>query len=325
MHHHDHSHSIVQQGHLGKIYIFSILLNLVFVVTEAGVGFFADSLGLLSDAGHNLGDVFSLLLAFIGMKLATTRSTRRFTYGYRKSSVLISLLNAIILLVAVGAIIIESIHKFSCPAQVNGDAVAWTAGVGIIINGLTAWLLSRQSDHDINTRGAFLHMMADTLVSIGVLASGVAISITGYTVIDPIVSLVIAIIILATTWRLLSESLRMSIDAVPEHINIDEVKALIEGIDGITNVHHLHIWPISTTEIALTAHIRQEFKDPQDNQNHQNHQNIQNPQNPQATDSIRELKHRLSEIGITHSTIEIETEECQCGDCGYSPKNVEQI
>ena len=306
---------------MGRIYVFSMLLNMAFVLVEAGMGFFADSLGLLSDAGHNLGDVFSLLLAFIAMKLAATHSTKRFTYGYRKSSVLISLLNAIILLVAVGAIIIESIHKFCNPEPVDGNVVAWTAGIGIVINGLTAWLLSRQSEHDINTRGAFLHMMADTLVSVGVLVSGIIISLTGYTVIDPLISLVIAVIILITTWQLLSESIRMSIDAVPGHIDIDEVRKVMESIEGVSNVHHLHIWPISTTEIALTAHIRQEiksssvqeFKNPQNIQNPQDHQNPQNHQN----NSIQELKRRLSEIGITHSTIEIETEECQCGDCGY--------
>lgn len=274
-----------------------MILNIVFVLVEAGMGFFADSLGLLSDAGHNLGDVFSLLLAFFAFKLATTHSTKRFTYGYRKSSVLISLLNAIMLLVAVGAIIIESIHKFRNPAPVNGDIVAWTAGIGIIINGITAWLLSRQSKHDINTRGAFLHMLADTLVSVGVLVSGIIIAFTGLTVIDPVVSLIIAIIILFTTWNLLSESLRMSIDAVPEKIDIDEVKKVMESVEGISNVHHLHIWPISTTEIALTAHI--------------------NSENNIHDTNIKEIKHKLSQIGITHSTIEIETNECQCGDCGY--------
>ena len=228
-HHHDHTahHHEHQITSLNGIYILAIALNALYVVIEAGIGFWSNSLGLLSDAGHNLSDVFSLMLAMVAFKLSTSRSTRKFTYGFRKSSVLISLLNAIILLVAIGAIVIESIHKFREPMPVNGTAVSWTAGIGIIVNGLTAWLLMKQQKHDINTRGAFLHMAADTLVSAGVVVSGIVIALTGYSIIDPIVSLVIAAIILISTWKLLAESLRMSIDAVPEQ----------------------------TTEIALTAHV----------------------------------------------------------------------
>ncbi|MBQ5415848.1 MAG: cation transporter, partial [Bacteroidales bacterium] len=246
-HHHDHSH-VGQLESLNGVYIFSIVLNLVFVAVEVTMGFFSNSLGLISDAGHNLGDVFSLLLAMIAFKLSMSHSTRRYTYGYKKSSVLISLLNAIILLVAVGAIIIESIHKFSNldTLSVNGAAVSWTAGVGILVNGLTAWLLSRNSKHDINTRGAFLHMLADTLVSVGVVISGIVISLTGWNVIDPIVSLIIAAVILVSTWELLSESLRLSIDAVPEGIDPDQVKEAICECEGVSSVHHVHIWPIST-------------------------------------------------------------------------------
>ena len=169
----------------------------------------------MSDAGHNLGDVFSLLLALIAFKLSATKPNERFTYGYRKGSVLISLLNAIILLVAVGAILLESIHKFANPAPVDGSAIAWTAAAGIVVNGFTAYLLMRHQKNDINTRGAFLHMAADTLVSVGVVISGIVISLTGWTVIDPIVSIIIAVVILVSTWQLLSESVRMSIDAVP--------------------------------------------------------------------------------------------------------------
>ena len=289
-HHHHHSHEITS---LSGIYYLSIALNLAFVCVEAGVGFWSDSLGLLSDAGHNLSDVFSLILALIAFKLAASHSSKRFTYGYKKSSVLISLLNAVILLVAVGAIIIESIHKFSEPAPVNGGAIAWTAGVGIIINGLTAILLMREQKHDINTRGAFLHMAADTLVSVGVLISGIVISITGWTVIDPIISLVIAAVILASTWELLSESLRMSIDAVPESIDIDEIGELIASRDGVRSQHHLHIWPISTTETALTVHVVVD--------------------DITRSDDIRhDIRHHLAEEGISHATIEVETPDCKC-------------
>ena len=289
-HHHHHEHRITS---LNGIYITAIVLNLSYVIIEAGIGFWSNSLGLLSDAGHNLSDVFSLLLAMIAFKLSSTRSTRRFTYGYRKSSVLISLLNAIILLIAIGAIIIESIHKFRYPAEVNGSAISWTAGIGILVNGFTAWLLMRQQKHDINTRGAFLHMAADTLVSAGVVVSGIVISLTGFSIIDPVVSLIIAAIILVSTWKLLAESLRMSIDAVPEQIDIDAVQKMMSSVPGVTDVHHLHIWPISTTEIALTAHVVIDDL-------------------PKMEEVKGSLKHRLHDAGISHSTLEMETRASHC-------------
>lgn len=290
MEHHHHEHRITS---LNGIYITAIVLNLSYVIIEAGIGFWSNSLGLLSDAGHNLSDVFSLLLAMIAFKLSSTRSTRRFTYGYRKSSVLISLLNAIILLIAIGAIIIESIHKFRYPAEVNGSAISWTAGIGILVNGFTAWLLMRQQKHDINTRGAFLHMAADTLVSAGVVVSGIVISLTGFSIIDPVVSLIIAAIILVSTWKLLAESLRMSIDAVPEQIDIDAVQKMMSSVPGVTDVHHLHIWPISTTEIALTAHVVIDDL-------------------PKMEEVKSAAKHRLHDAGISHSTLEMETRTSHC-------------
>ena len=237
-HHHHHSHAIEK---LSTIYIVAVALNLLFVIVEAVAGFVGNSLGLLSDAGHNLSDVFSLLLAMIALKLASSHATKRFTYGHRKASVLISLLNAIILLVAVGAIIVESIDKFLNPTDVNGSLIIWTATVGIVINGITAWVLSRQNQHDINTRGAFLHMLADTLVSVGVVVSGIVIKYTGWSIIDPIIGIVIAIVILVSTWSLLAESLRMSTDAVPEGIDPDDVLNQIQAQKGVLNVHHLHI------------------------------------------------------------------------------------
>lgn len=301
-HHHDHEH-VHQITSLNSVYIISIVLNLLFVFVEAGVGFWSNSLGLLSDAGHNLSDVFSLLLAMLAFKLSTSHSTKRFTYGYRKSSVLISLLNAIILLVAVGAILIESIHKFSniSSLQVNGAAISWTAAIGIVVNGVTAYLLMRNQKHDINTRGAFLHMLADTLVSVGVVISGIVISATGWSIIDPIISLVIAAIILISTWDLLSESLKLSIDAVPENIDPDEIIDMMSKEDGVLNVHHVHIWPISTTEVALTAHVV--IKDLN-----------------QMETITEDMKHKLYDKGIHHTTLEMETksshcQEHECEDC----------
>ena len=294
-HHHHHAHEV--SADLGGIYVLSIILNLGFVLVEAGVGLKFGSLGLLSDAGHNLSDVFSLILAMIAFRLAATHSTKKYTYGYRKSSVLISLLNAIILLVAVGAIIIESIHKFANPAEINGAAISWTAGIGILVNGLTTILLMRHQKHDINTRGAFLHMAADTLVSIGVVISGLVIMWTGWSVIDPIISLVIAGIILVSTWSLLRESLRMSIDAVPESVDVDEIQEILESADGVRSMHHMHIWPVSTTETALTAHLVVDDLS-------------------RSGEIRRSLKEKLAEEGIRHCTLEIELEgECNEQSC----------
>ncbi len=270
-----------------------MVLNLAFVVVEAVAGFVGNSLGLLSDAGHNLSDVFSLLLAMVALKLASSHATKRFTYGRRKASVLISLLNAIILLVAVGGIIVESIDKFFHPAAVDGTLIVWTATVGIVINGVTAWVLSRQNQHDINTRGAFLHMLADTLVSVGVVVSGVVIKYTGWTVVDPIIGLVIAVVILVSTWELLSESLRMSTDAVPEGYDVDDINLRLSALEGVQGVHHLHIWAISTTETALTCHIVIADAGLLD----------------EVTDRAKEL---LDSIGIHHSTLELETHSSHC-------------
>lgn len=289
-HHHHHAHAIEK---LSTIYIVAVALNLAFVIVEAVAGFIGNSIGLLSDAGHNLSDVFSLVLAMIALKLASSHATKRFTYGHRKASVLISLLNAIILLVAVGAIIVESVEKFFNPTEVNGSLIIWTATVGIVINGLTAWALSRQQKHDINTRGAFLHMLADTLVSIGVVVSGVVINLTGWTFVDPIIGLVIAVVILVSTWELLSESLRMSTDAVPEGFDVDEIAKKIESQEGVLNVHHVHIWAISTTETALTCHIVI-------------------PEATMLEEVTDRVKHLLDELGIHHSTLELETTSSHC-------------
>ena len=297
-HHHHHHHHIEVGSDTTRLFVFCILLNLLFVGVEAGVGLWQHSLSLLSDAGHNLSDVFSLVLVLIALRLSKVKSNRHFTYGYKKSTVLISLLNAIILLIAVGAIIIESIHKFTEPAEVNGAVISWTAGAGIIINGLTALLLMRSQKSDLNVRGAYLHMVADTLVSVGVVISGIVISVTGWNVIDPIVSLLIAIVILFSTWNLLADSLRLSLDGLPEGINLDEIDEKLKSDNHVIDVHHVHVWAISTTENALTAHI--------------------------VIDDIgymEEVKERLKTIldhhHIAHSTLEFETREshCHAHDC----------
>ena len=299
-HHHAHHHEHVGQlTSLNGIFIFSIVINLLFVGIEALVGLLENSLSLLSDAGHNLSDVFSLLLVLVAFQLAKVKSNKFFTYGYKKSTVLISLLNAIILLVAVGAIVIESIHKFYEPAEINGAAVSWTAGVGILINGLTAFLLMKGQKNDLNVRGAFLHMAADTLVSVGVVISGFIITFTGWTVVDPIVSLVIAFVILVSTWQLLSGSLRLSLDGIPEGVSLDQVEKALEDNEHVQDVHHVHVWAISTTDNALTAHIVVDSIDQMEQVKHA-------------------VRHQLQDLGIGHSTLEFETAdtECSCHQCG---------
>ena len=245
-HEHHHDHHGHHHGHASKltslngIFVFSIVLNLLYVIIEALVGFWQNSLSLLSDAGHNLSDVFSLLLVLIAFQLAKVHANKQYTYGYKKSTVLISLVNAILLLVAIGGILIESYHKFYEPAEINGAVVSWTAGVGIFINGLTVVLLMKGQKNDMNVRGAFLHMVADTLVSVGVVISGIIISFTGWYVIDPIVSIIIAIVILISTWELLTGSLRLLVDGIPEGVDWEKVEAPCEGGASYPYLGHQH-------------------------------------------------------------------------------------
>lgn len=290
--HHEHHHAI---SSLNSIFIACIVINLAFVFIEAGVGFIYNSLGLLSDAGHNLSDVFSLLLSLFAFRMSQYHSNRHFTYGYKKSTVLVSLVNAIILLIAVGAIVIESFYKLKHPEATSGEAISWTAGIGILVNGITAWLLMKNQKHDLNVRGAFLHMVMDTLVSVGVVISGIIIIYTGFTIIDTIISLVIAAIILLSTWRLLKESLFLSLDAVPENIDIKTIEQILTQAPGIEGWHHLHIWAVSTTENAATVHIV--------------------ISNLLQMEEIKwNLKNELRKKGIQHTTIECETPDSLCKD-----------
>jgi cobalt-zinc-cadmium efflux system protein len=275
------------------------VLNLLFVGIEAGVGVFSHSMSLLSDAGHNLSDVFSLLLVLVAFRLARVHSSHHFTYGLKKSTVLISLLNAILLLVAVGAIYIESIHKLFNTVDVDGVMVSWTAFACIVINGFTALLLMRGGKSDLNVRGAFLHMLADTLVSVGVVVSGVVITYTGWNIVDPLVSIVIATIILWQTWGVLRESIVLSVDGTPAGIDAEDVGYKMSQVAHVTDIHHLHIWAISTTSNALTAHVAIDSL--------------------QCMEAVREeLKHLLAECGISHCTLEFETADTHCHEdcCG---------
>lgn len=294
-HHHHHHHHHAAPAAISKIFVAAIVLNLLFVVVEAVVGIRQSSLSLLSDAGHNLSDVFSLLLVLIGFGLAAMPATKRFTYGYRKSTVLISLVNAVILLVAVGVIVAEAIQKLRDPAPVNGAAISWTAAIGILINGATVYMLHRGQKADLNVRGAFLHMIADTLVSVGVVVSGIVIYYTGYTIIDPLISLVIAVVILFATWDLLRDSVRELIDGIPDGVDIDELSHHMTEIEHVAGVHHMHVWAVSTTENALTAHVVIDELD--------------------AMPAVKQaLKDELREHGIAHTTLEFELPSEHCCD-----------
>ena len=234
------------------------------------------------------------MLAF---RLAQAQATPRYTYGYKKSTVLISLLNSLILLIAVGVIVAESIGRMLHPEAVTGDAIAWTAGVGVLVNGFTAWLFMRDKGRDLNVRGAFLHMAADTLVSIGVVVSGIAMSFTGWYIIDPVISLVIVGVILASTWHLLSQSLRLSLDGIPEGVDPERIMNEIKSVAGVEDIHHLHIWAISTSEVAMTAHVVIDDIAKMEQIKH-------------------EIHYRMSQDGISHSTLEFEHHGETCDSPG---------
>lgn len=294
-HHHSHSHIITDNTRLTKAFLWGIGLNVAYVVIETVFGFLYNSMGLLSDAGHNLSDVAALVLSLVAIRLAMKKTTSQFTYGYKKSTILISLLNAVILFVAVGLIIGESIEKLITPQVVDGLGVALIAGVGVIVNGATMLFFRKDQEGDLNVKGAYLHMLADALVSVGVVVSGIIIHCTNWYIIDPIVGLIVAAVIIVSAWELLRESLRLAVDAVPAGISIDEIrKAMMENPD-VTDVHHIHIWALSTTENALTAHIK-------------------------VKDILKEeeiktsLKAVLAQQNIPHSTLEFELPTTPCPD-----------
>lgn len=249
---HGHQHALV---HFDRAFAIGIGLNLLYVALEAVFGFLAGSLALLADAGHNFSDVLGLALAWGAAWLSRRPPTRHRTYGYQRSSILASLTNAVLLLVAVGAIAVEAIRRLIEPQPVHSGTILWVAAVGVVVNAGTAWLFLSGRKGDINIRGAFLHMAADAGVTVGVIVAALLIRATGWQWLDPVVSLAIALVILVGTWGLLRDSVNLSLDAVPEGINPHEVERYLAGQPGVSQVHDLHIWAMSTTETALTAHL----------------------------------------------------------------------
>lgn len=286
-HHHHHS---VEAANINRAFWIGIILNTAFVVIEFIAGFIYNSLALLSDAGHNLSDVASLGLSLFAFKLAKAKSNERFTYGYHKGTILASLANAVILLIAVGSIGWEAIQRFQHPEETKGTVISIVAAIGIVINAASALLFFRNKEKDLNIKGAYLHLATDALVSLGVVIAGVLITYTGIRWIDPLISLLIMAVVIYGTWSLLVESLKLSLDAVPEQIQMDEIKELALKIPGIKNIQHIHVWAMSTTKIAMTAHVVVDEKTPMEQ--------IQSIKN--------ELKHQLEHQGIQHVTIETE-------------------
>ncbi len=287
-HHHHHSHTHPPPD-FGAAFAIGVTLNLGFVVTEAVFGLIAGSLGLLADAGHNLADVFSLLLAWSALWLSRRPPTRRRTYGFRRSSVLAAVINAVVLLIAVGAIALEAVQRLHEPQPVLTGLTMAVAGIGVVINLATAMLFRAGANGDVNLRGAFLHMAADAAISFGVVLAAFGIQLSGWLWLDPAIGLVIALVITIGTWNLLRESMNLALDAVPVGINPHEVERYLLELPGVTEVHDLHIWAISTTETALTVHLLR-------------------PGCPIDDAFISQLAHDLANrFNIAHPTVQIES------------------
>lgn len=299
---HSHNHTeLYNRESVHRALIIGITLNIGFVIVETAAGLWQDSLALLADAGHNLSDVASLALALLAFKLAQAKPNKYFTYGYRKTTILIALLNAVILLFAIGIIGYEAVKRMSHPEPMEGEIIAVTAGIGILINGFTAYLFLKDKDKDLNIKGAYLHMAADALVSLGVVISGIIIMKTGWNWLDPVISIVIMVVILFSTWGLLRESLRLSLDAVPKDINLEEVKRTALKINGIIDIHHIHVWAMSTTQNALTAHLV-----------------VSSKMNVSEAETIKNgLRKELAGMRIDHCTLELESqnENCDAKEC----------
>ncbi len=256
-HGHSHAHGVPVDATTATLRLFAIGIgiNLAFVLIEAGFGWWADSLALIADAGHNFGDVIGLALAWGAAVLGSRRASERFTYGLGGSTILAALANSMLLLIAVGGIVYAAVQRLITPAAVDDTIVIWVAAVGIVVNGATAMLFLSRRGEDLNVRGAYLHMVADAAVSAAVVVAGLVIRYTGITWIDPVMGLIVAIVILVGTWGLMRDSMRLALAAVPEHIDADAVRGYLEGLPGVDAVHDLHIWAMSTSENALTAHL----------------------------------------------------------------------
>jgi cobalt-zinc-cadmium efflux system protein len=303
-----HDHSAHDHGHahapadFGVAFAAATLLNLALVAAQVIYGLSANSIALLADAGHNFGDALGLLLAWGAHAMARWAPTERYTYGFRSASILSALINAVMLLVATGAIAWEAIRRLSDPGEVAGVTVMVVAGIGVLVNALSAGLLAAGSKGDLNVRGAFLHLAADAGVSVGVVIAGALILFLGWTWIDPVMSLIVSAVIVWGTWGLLRESFQLSMDAVPSDIEPAQVRAYLEKLPGVASIHHLHIWAMSTTENALTCHLVMPGG---------------HPGNAFIAAACRDLAHRFA---IRHPTFQIELGDG--ADCPLAPARI---
>ncbi|MUP39604.1 MULTISPECIES: cation diffusion facilitator family transporter [Labilibaculum] len=295
---HNHSHTHSHKSNYNKAFSIGVSLNILFVLVEVFYGLIANSSALLADAGHNASDVLSLIFAWFAIWLATKKPKGRFTYGFKKTTILISVLNAFLLFGAVIAIAWDAIGQFKNPEPVAGAQVMIVAGIGVLINTITALMFLKGQKDDLNIKGAFLHMAADAGVSLGVVISGLLIVKTGLNWIDPIMSFIIILVIMWSTWKLFIESIRLALDAVPKNIELDEVKSTILNQNGVEGLHDIHIWAMSTTENALSAHL------------------IAPNSNPDQL--LKDIQDILSKkYNINHLTLQIEKEDIQlnCKEC----------
>jgi len=293
---HHHSHQPSPLSRVNTAFAVGIWLNLLFVIIEVAFGLSIHSMSLLSDAVHNFADVGTLVLSLVAFRLLKVKATDQYTYGYRKTSILVALFNSVILLVSIGGIGIEAIHKSLNPEPLPGATIALVAGIGMIINTFTALLFMKEKERDINIRSAYVHLMSDALVSAGIVVGGVLIYFTNWFWIDSVLSLLIAGIILYSTWKLLRESLRLCLDGVPAEISLQEIKDLVLRIDGVCDLHHVHVWALSSTENAMTAHLvlKNEVT------------------SAQIQDIKNNVKHELEHRSIHHVTLETESESESC-------------
>jgi cobalt-zinc-cadmium efflux system protein len=297
MENHNHQHT-PNVANLNRAFIIGIAINALYVVIELSAGFYYNSLSLISDAGHNLSDVAALALALLAFRLAKVKANDKFTYGYRKSTILVSLINSVVLFVAIGGIIWESFSRLHNPVEIQGIPISVVAGIGIIINAVSAFLFFKDKDSDLNVKGAYLHLMADAAVSLGVVVSGVLISLFHVYWLDMVMSLVIVLVIFYSTWNLFKDSLSLTLDGVPKGIDLNEVLSEIKEVEGVLDVHHLHVWAISTSQNAMTAHIIIHS----------------NTELEQLNLIKKNIKHELEHVNIHHATLEFETELEDCKD-----------
>ena len=285
--HSDHHH-IHQPKSYTKAFVIGIALNSIFVVVEFGYGVYAGSMALIADAGHNLTDVLGLLLAWGAMALGRVKPNPKYTYGMQGASIVAALTNAMIILVAMGALMWESIHRLQEPHAVNQEIVMIVAGIGVVINTLTAWMFHKEHTHDLNIKGAYLHMASDALVSVGVVVGAYIGMQTGWLWADPALGLFIALFVIVTTWSLFSDSIRLALAGVPKHVDAVAVKEYLAGLEGVADVHDLHIWALGTTETAMSAHLEMPAGHPGDG-------------------FLRDVVHELHDLfDIHHATIQIE-------------------